>query len=256
MKARLATVDDHDLLKQIVMHPDVRQCNELEGEPREFQPEKYTGADGNSFSVVIEDKLGPVGCFTAFAIEQASYLIHTSLSNTCRGVSACAASHAALDFAFTRTDAEHLWTMVPLCKPHVLRFSRHMGFRDTFLRPDAWQEHGVKCDVQHMRMDIDDWTQRAFLAPLGERFHGVLVEKGGHVNHISDPMHDAYVGAAWAMTMGGQLHKGMRIYGRWARACGYQPYRILSVDPLRINIGNAVLRAENNDFIVEEPEHA
>lgn len=255
MRARLATVADNALLTSIVMHPAVRQWNELDGPRVDFDPAKYSAAR-NSFAVVIEDKLGAVGCFLAFAIERCAYAIHTNLLPNCRGARAMDAAAAALEFAFVATDAEQLWTMVPECNPKAMWFAHAMGFRDAYKRSGVWQQDGELHAMTYMRMDIDDWVLRMSMVEMGQRFHEMLVAKGGQVDHAHDPMHDAYVGAAMAMTAAGRINKGLWLYGRWARVAGYEPYAVLSENPLRIDIGSCVLRVQNDDFIIEEPAHA
>lgn len=255
MRARLATVADNDLLKTIVMHPHVRQWNELDGERVDFDPAKYTAAR-NSFAVVIEDALGAVGCFLAFAVERCAYAIHTNLLPSCRGARAMEAAAAALEFAFVATDTEQLWTMVPECNPKAMWFAHAMGFRDAYKRTGVWMEQGDLHTITYMRMDIDDWVLRLTMVDMGLRFHEMLVEKGGKVEHAHDPVHDAYVGAVMAMTAANRINKGLWLYGRWARVAGYQPFAVLSEQPLRIDIGSCVLRIENEDFTIEEPAHA
>lgn len=259
MRARLAIPADDDTLKSIVMHPSVRQWNELDGPRVDFDPSKYTGAR-HSFAVVIEDKLGAVGCFLAFAIERCAYTIHTNLLPSCRGARATEAATAALEFAFTQTDAEQLWTMVPDSNQKALWFAHFCGFRNAYEREGVWKEGGALYAVQYLRMDIDDWVlepmHRERLAARGDLFHERLAGMGAEINHGKDAHHDAYVGAAWAMAAAGRINKGMWLYGRWARVAGYQPFAVLSEEPLRIDIGTCVLRVDDGEFVIEEPAHA
>lgn len=262
MNARLATVADHAIMTSIVMHPAVRMWNAHDGAPA-FDPARFTGSDGNSFAVIVArpsaivgDPELAVGCFLAFAIERGAYTVHTNMLPTCRGGAALDAAAAALELAFLGTDAEYLTTVVPEDNPRALWFAHAMGFRDSFKRRQAWLHLGHKHDVQHLRMDIDDWIQRLTMVEFGQRFHQVLQEKGAHVEHAADAVHDAYVGAAWAMTAADRIGKGMAVYNRYARSAGYQPFTIASTDPLRIDIGSCVLRAANDDFVIEEKAHA
>jgi hypothetical protein len=262
MDARLATPHDHATLSAIVMHPSVRMANAHDGAPA-FDPSRYTGSDGCSFAVIVSepppmmDGSGiPVGCFLAFAIERGAYTVHTNLLPSCRGSRALEAAAEALEFAFVRTDAEYFTTMVPDNNPRALWFAHWMGFRDTFKRKAQWLHGSVFHDVQHLRMDVDDWIQRLTMVEVGQHFHHALVERGGHVDHPDDAVHDAYVGAAWAMAAAGRLPKGMAIYNRFARCAGYEPYRLLGESPIRIDIGDCVLRADKDDFLIEEKAHA
>jgi hypothetical protein len=251
MKARRATPDDNAILREVVMHPALRRRNAHDGAPA-FEPAAYT-AHSHSFAVIVEHDAGGVaGCFLASAIEERAYGVHTNLLPTCRGAKGMEAAAAALEFAFLRTDAEQLVSMVPDSNAQALWFAHAMGFKDTYRCKEQWPQDGTRYDVQYLAMHIDEWICRLTTCELGERFHEVLRSKGAHIDHAPNHVHDAYVGAAWAMTAAGLLGKGVRVYGRWARATSFQPYVILSQAPLRIDIGTCVLRAENDEFLVEE----
>lgn len=228
MTARLATPDDNALLSSIVLHPDVHASNGA----GEFNPADYT-AHLKSFAVLVDG-----GCFTARALERASYAIHTNFLPGARGLAAVRESQAALSLAFTHTDAEHLVTMVPDSNQQARWFAHSMGFRDTFKREG----------MQFMRMEVDDWIlQDRSLRSDGEAFHSRL----GEVSHGHDPSHDAYVGAAVRMIGGIQFEKAERVYGRWARSAGYLPFEFVSAEPVRIDIGSHILQLAGSDFIIE-----
>lgn len=253
MNARAATAADNDMLRRIATHPSVMRWTAKDGQTAaDFHPEHYTDGKTHSFAIVIEDKLGPVGFFSLFALEQHAYAVHTNLLPSCRGARAIEAGQEGLEFAFIHTDATYLTSMVPECNPQALWFAHAVGFRDTFKQEARWLSGGEMHDIQHLRMDVDEWIQRLSMCEQGQAFHEVLEQHGGHVSHGKDLVHDAYVGAAWAMTMAGRINKGFSVYGRWARSAGYLPYQVLSEDPLRIDIGEHVLRVENGSFVVEE----
>lgn len=243
MTARIATPEDNALLTSICMHPEVRRWTAFDGAP-DFDPSAYTDHP-KSFAVIVND-----GCFTCPALEQGAYAVHTNLLPSCRGAAALREAQHFLNFVFLHTDAEQLVSMVPANNPQTLWFARAMKFRETYRRPDVWLSGGVKHAMQYLRFDIDDWVLATRdLQALGHDFHEGL---GEHQTHAEDPVHDAYVGAAWALIQAGQVDKAQRLYGRWARAAGYQPFEIVSRDPLRIDIGTCVLHMHGEEFTVEE----
>lgn len=231
MTARFATPADDDLLTSIVMHPDVHVTNG----GGVFDPARYT-AHPTSFAVIVDG-----GCFLADALEQGAFGIHTNFLPSARGAHAIEQSADALRLAFTATPAEVLYTKVAGQRATAL-FAHIMGFHDTFKQGD----------MQFMRMDLDDWILRDPLVETqGEAFHTLL---GDLATHGADPVHDRFVGAAWLMLSGLQYEKAERVYGRWARHAGYEPFRFISAEPPRIDIGTAVLtlRPELGDFTIED----
>lgn len=231
MTARLATPADDALLASIVLHPDVHATNGGGA----FDPAHYT-AHPKNFAVVVDG-----GCFLADALERASYGIHTNFLPSDRGRHAVEQSADALRLAFTATDAETLYTKV-IGQRSTALFAHLMGFKDTF------QSGGA----QFMRMDIDDWVLRdPEVSNVGEAFHEAL---GELATHDHDPVHDRFVGAAVQMLRAIQYEKAERIYGRWARHTGYQPFTFISAEPARIDIGTCVLALQPADgsFTIED----
>lgn len=236
MTARRATPADDDLLRSIVLHPEVHRHNGAGF----FTPSVFTRHPTN-FAVVVDG-----GCFTAVALERAAYAIHTNFLPEARGAHAMRESRAALHYAFTQTDAEVLYTRVDELNPRALWFARSMGFTPLYT---AGTEH-------FLRLDIDDWIRSSTaLRAAGEDFHEEI-EAADHLEHKADPVHDAYVGAARAMIEVIQFEKAERIYGRWARMAGYQPLAFVGIDPPRIDIGTCVLRLvlPERTFIIEEKD--
>lgn len=231
MTARFATPADDDLLTSIVMHPDVHVTNGN----GPFDPKAYT-AHPTNFAVIVEG-----GCFLADALERGAFGIHTNFLPEARGANALHECAEALRLAFTATPAEMLYTKV-MGSRGVSLFAQAMGFRPTFKQGDT----------QFMRMDLDDWILRdPLVQSQGEHFHALL---GEHATHDADSVHDRFVGATWLMLAGLQYEKAERVYGRWARHASYEPFRFISAEPPRIDIGTAVLtlRPEQGDFIIED----
>lgn len=258
MRARLAKAFDDDLLTSIVMHPELRRWNSHDGAPA-FDPALFTGdpaaSRGNSFAVIVEDKLGALGCFLAFAIERGAYTIHTNLLPSCRGARASEVSALALEFAFLHTDAVQLWSIVPDCNKQALWFAHSMGFRDTYRLSKTWLSGGALHDVQHVRLDIDDWILGdKQLEESGGARHDQLHAICGFDDHQRQDVHNAYIGAVAELIDAGRVDKACEIYGRWARASGHQAFEILSLDPVRIGMYGVVLRVEGGELIREKEQ--
>lgn len=243
MTARLATPADNALLRSIVEHPDLVPFNSEPG--AKFDPALFTEHPTN-FGVIV-----PGGCFLANCTERFSYDIHTNMLPKARGAAAMRAAREALHFAFTCTDAEVLTTKVADTNPAAAWFAHLMGFRDTFRRAGAFKTLLTgPVALQYMRLDIDDWIVKSdTCSEFGEAFHDAL---GDDVTHTHDAVHDAYVGAAVAMIDNHRANKAERVYGRWARATGYQPFVIESHTPLTVNIGTHRLTADGARFTAEK----
>jgi hypothetical protein len=242
---RFATPADNDLLRSIVMHPDVRRTSAHDGAP-DFDPAAYT-AHPVSRAIIVAG-----GCLLGPALEMGAYGVHTCFMPGARGSSALREARAALQFAFTHMDAEQLYTSAPDSFPPARVFAHAMGMRDTFRRERCWTVDGTVYGMQHMRQDIDDWILASETClQRGRAFHAQLGATG-HLEHEEDPVHDRFVGAACLMVESGQVDKACRVYGRYARTAGSQPFEILSRDPLRIDIGTAILRVEAGRFFIEE----
>jgi hypothetical protein len=103
---------------------------------------------------------------------------------------------------------------------------------------------------------LQDWLRTApGLEEKGAWFHDRIEAEFARLGvpdlaHPDDPVHDRYVGAACEMLAGGQPIKALSVYNRFATFGGYEPARLVSLDPLHIDIGNAVLAVADGDFTV------
>jgi hypothetical protein len=254
---RFATPADDALLASICEHDQVRPACVQDGATPAFEPARYT-AHAKSRAVLAFDDAGQaLGAWLMCALEQDAYGIHTNLLPSCRGRRAIETATAALQFCFIHTDAMQLWTCVPGCNRPAAWFAHHMGFRDEFTRAHVWLKDGQRWDMTYMRMDVDHWIQGSqAMQEVGERFHELRAAHGTPPNHGHDPIHDRYAGAAWMFIEAGQFDKAHHVYNRWARACGYQPLQYLSFEPLRIDIGDAVIHIDADAVSFEEKTHA
>lgn len=66
--------------------------------------------------------------------------------------------------------------------------------------------------------------------------------------HADDPEHNRAVGAALMLAYTGRVGEALELYNRWAAACGYMPMKVVSMQPLMVDIGDGVLLLENFAF--------
>lgn len=241
MTARLATPDDNPAIAAIVER--LRDAV-MPDDAQPFDPALYTQHPTN-FALMVEG-----GCFLARCVEAGAYVIHTNFLPESRGASAIRESRSALEFAFLATPAEALYTMAPAHVLPTVWFAHQMGFIDTYRRANAWLSKGQAHDLQYMQLDMDDWLQASKpCIRAGEEFHALL---GDDATHAHDPMHDGYVGAAVLMLANGQTDKAVRIYGRWARTCGYEPIAIHMRDPLVMDLGSHLAHVDGTSYLLEK----
>ena len=239
---RFATLADQAAVEAICNDPLIRVWTAFEGAPL-CNAEKYLTHP--SFVVI-----GDEGCFLAQSYGEARYCVHTNLLPHCRGAQAMRVAREALRMAFVQTDCRELVTMVPADNPQADWMARAMGFRLVFKRVSLWPGLLGRHDVRFFSMSIDDWISTGACSDSGRWFHDKL-QAHELVEHPDDPIHHAYVGAAVEMIRVGNVDKGLAVYNRSARFAFYEPVRVVSNDPLRIDIRDCVLRVEGGDFNVE-----
>ncbi|WP_363797441.1 hypothetical protein ABU614_19790 [Lysobacter firmicutimachus] len=128
-----------------------------------------------------------------------------------------------LNLLFSHTDAVEVVTKVPEDNPSALALAKAVGFRERFRRNKAWRRFHGCVDVFYLALTLDDFVLQSPVLPLvGAGFHKLLGD-AHHVDHAHDIVHDAYVGAAVACGLAGNLEKGVWLYNRWAMLAGYLP---------------------------------
>lgn len=241
---RFATASDVARIEEICNDPRIRLWTAFDGAPP-CRGEQYVAAP--SFTI-----LGEEGCFLVKHMEEQRYCFHTNLLPHCRGAKALAAAREALRMAFLHTDCRELVTMVPGNMPHAALMARLAGLRQRFERPNIWLANGVRFGMAFYGLTLEEWICIGSCVGVGHAFHARLHGELGMPAHPQDPVHDAFVGAAVEMIRAGQLHKAVATYNRFARFAFYEPVRIVSEEPLRIDIAQCVLRVEGEEFHLEE----
>lgn len=220
-------------------------CGPLTG-PLDLSP---VVADRNNFALV-----GAHGAVLFVRHQGGLYEAHTVVLPSGRGAWAVMLARAVAQWMFCHTDAVELLTRVPKGNLAARALTRAVGSTFEFTNPRGWTLHGkvVPADIYAMR--IQDWMRDApGLPERGVWFHDELEKEYARVGkteprHPDDATHDRYVGAAVAMISGGQPHKAVIFYNRWAVMAGYAPIAVVSTNPITIDIHDALIVARPNNF--------
>lgn len=166
-----------------------------------------------------------------------SYEVHSMFLPEGRGASVKAALIEALDYVFTATDCVRLITRLPKGNVAARALARIAGFKTWF----------VSGGDERARIEIADWAQSsAACLKAGEWFHERLeaakaASGSAREVHDDDPPHDRAVGAAVLMCRAGNPVKAVAQYNAWAQAAGYALVSLVSLNPMVIDIVDAVL---------------
>lgn len=122
---------------------------------------------------------------------------------------------------------------------------------------------GLGRRLQTWALTRADWRQATgnsaeeddALADLGRRFHAELeagkLAAGSHLpTHPEDDFHDRAVGACVAGILAGSPQQAVASYNLWASASGYQSIELNSVDPVVIDIRDAVVQAQEGRMVI------
>lgn len=182
------------------------------------------------------------------------YEAHVQVLPEGRGKWAVEMCRAGLHWMFTRTDAIEISTRVPVGNIPALALTRRTGGMLEFRREQGWTVNGKTVPADVYSFKVHDWIRTApKLAARGHWFHDRLEQEFKRHNkkhgvHPDWDVHDQNVGAAVEMILGGQPQKGQVFYNRWAQMAGYEPFEIITHNPLTLDIKEAILAVRNNDF--------
>lgn len=232
-------------INKVVNHPDVYPwiCGDLK--------------DPLDLTQLVEDQrnvllMGEHGGVLFHYIQPGIYEVHTQALPSGRGKWIIDFVKLALHWMFCRTDAVELFTRVPYGNKGAKGLVRAIHGKREFTNQQGWTlgTRIVPADIYTLR--LQDWTLWSdTLESEGQWFHDELERKlseRGQDNHEDDPVHDRFVGLACSMIKGGQIEKAMIFYNRWAVMAGYAPCRVLSVNPVILDIHTAKLLVQNDNF--------
>lgn len=188
--------------------------------------------------------------------QQGLYEAHTTILPEARGKQGLEIVREALSWMFMQTDAVEIFTRCPQGNIAAKALARAIKGEYQFTNANGWTygKEIVSADIYNLT--IQRWMQTApWLEDAGEWFHNRLTDEYASAGkteevHPDDPIHDRYVGAAVGMILAGQFHKAVIFYNRWAVMAGYQPIKIVTTNPLIIDIRDCMLCIRDGTFWV------
>jgi len=244
------------LLRHVARHRNAEWLNRVVNDPsvREWvladtsKAVDLTSFVANPANIVLGGKHG------AIAFEQLTpgvYEAHTQVLPAGRGGWAASFVLACLHWMFAQTDAVEITTRVPqgnVAARAGIRMLEHVfGPLFELRRERGWLRNGEHIPADVYVLHLSKWMLHApGLYERGTWFHRRLEEEYARLGkqedlHEDDSVHDRAVGAACELLIGGQAPKAVVFYNRWAALAGYAPISLTSVQPLVVNIRDALL---------------
>lgn len=224
---------DPAFLNTVANHPDVRPWLQGEG------PLDLSSVIGNPANIALQ---AAQGGWVLQNLSPGVYEVHSMFLPEGRGSAVKKALAAALDYVFSATDCRQIVTRLPAGNVRAAALGKIAGFRPWF--------------GDRHRIEIEDWAQASRACrEAGEWFHEQLeAAKLAHGSaldvHADDPGHDRAVGAAVLMCRAGNPAKAVWHYNAWAAAAGYAPITLISVNPMVIDVVDAVLEGPNMEVLL------
>lgn len=165
------------------------------------------------------------------------YEVHSMFLPEVRGAQVAEFLQKALAYVFSETDCRRILTQLPDGNVPARALARKAGFSFWFR----------KAGTDYLKLDLEDWVQKSDeCLKAGEDFHNHLeaakVANGSSLEaHADDAAHDHAVGAALLMCRSGNPAKGVWYYNAWAVFAGYVPIKLVSMNPMVIDVVDAVL---------------
>lgn len=213
---------------------------------------------GRNVALLAKEGDKPVGFFLFEFHYEGAYEVHTCFLKCGRGSIVLSAARMAIEFMFTKTDCEEVRTKCPDGNKPASALIGMMGFMRQFYRPACHPKvDGSVVGVWHYSLPFSKWVMDADgLLESGEWFHEKIKHCGKQMgltlaDHEHDESHERYAGAALKMAASGRPSKAVHLYNRWARFSGYHPIKIVSKDPLKIDIRDCVVCLQNGEITVE-----
>lgn len=236
-------------INAVVNHPEVRPWV---GNP-DLGPLDLSPIVADHANVLL---MGDGGGFVCQRQEPGIYEVHSQFVPEARGENALRCAMDGMRHMFTRTDCVELRTKVPEGNLAASALARRVGFVHQFTRDKAWPGPDGQTPVRYYAISIDQWAGHCVdLEATGAWFHDKLeaakIAMGATTPiHDDDAAHDRYVGATVEMIQSGLVDKALAFYWRWAAFAGYGPIRAIAVNPLVVDIGDAILAVRGDDFDV------
>jgi hypothetical protein len=239
---------DAAFLNTVANHPDVRP---FLGGAGELDLSGFTRPPEN-FAFEFEH-----GGIIFQKLEHGVYEGHSMFLPEGRGERVKEAMAESIRWMFARTDCLEIVTKCPDANKATIGAARNMGFTKGFRLDRGWplpdgEYGGVEC----MRLTLAKWIERdEMVEPAGHWFHERLeeltTEAGKPIpKHYDEPAHNRAVGASVLMFQAGNALKGATSYNLWARIAGFPVIRVLSINPVVIDMDQAVVGIADGDMEV------
>lgn len=137
---RLTRTFDREYVKEVITHPAVYSRSSDDGSPvpSEYEPPEM---DAVYFLKVWDGE--PLGLYMLVPSSSASLEIHTCLLPIAMGKRALKASRMLLEWAFSHTASECLFTRVPEFNKPALAYAKRAGLSVIGELPMSFMRHGV-----------------------------------------------------------------------------------------------------------------
>lgn len=244
----ISRATDARFLNEVVNHPAVRPFMHAAPGPLDL-----TAVIANARNLAFTGLHGGI-IFMQVQTVPGLYEIHTQVLPDGRGPWALQMAQQAVQRLFCESNATEVFTRVPIGNVAAMALARACG-----AKPEQRAIQNLSGDVTEVEIyggRIQDWIRVAPQLPdLGKLFHVKLNEKCRAAGirttqHADDPWHDRHVGAAASMILGGVPTKGVLFYNRWAAMALAPEMRILSLNPLVLDITECRIEVQGDDFEV------
>jgi hypothetical protein len=237
---------DAAFLNEVANHPEVRP---------------YLGGSGyldqaaalaNPDTVALQ---GEHGGFVAIKLEPGLYECHSMFLPSGRGMPAQAAMAEGLRYLFVQTDCRQVVTKCPETNGAAKGAARSMGFVPMFHLNKAWLlEGGDLGAIEVVTLTLAKWLAKdSEVEAKGKWFHQRLEELTAALGktipeHYEEPAHNRAVGAACLMFEAGNPIKAQAFYNLWAKIAGFPGIRIISLNPVIVDMDQVVVSVGGNDM--------
>lgn len=242
----ISRATDATFINEVVNHPSVRPF--VHAKPGRLDLSAVV-ANPNNFVLT-----GRHGGMIFVELVPGLVEIHTQVLPDGRGPWALMMAQQCVEWLFTRTRATEVFTRVPQGNVAAMALARACGAKpEQRLTQDL---NGEQTEIEIYGGRIQDWIRTApGLVQRGIEFHDRLHAKCAAIDlkvnhHAQDDWHDRHVGAAASMILGGQPVKGVLFFNRWAAMAMAPPIRVVSNNPLVLDITDCRLEIQGEDFEV------
>lgn len=239
---------DADFLNGVANHPDVRPTLGGTGDI------DFSGLLLNSQNFAFQFDHGG---FVVVKLEHGVYECHSMFLPEGRGQDVSEAMQESLRYMFTATDCLEIVTKCPDDNRAAFGAARSMGFTKSFRLEKGWPlPDGALGGMDCMRLTLEKWVAKDDLVePAGNWFHERLEELTAEIGkpvpkHYDEPAHNRAVGASVLMFQAGNAVKAAAAYNLWARFAGFPVIKILSLNPVVIDMDQVVVAIADGDMEV------